>query len=543
MKITKNNYFEIIDKFGVKNLPKELQEGHSYIEQATENNSDWTMYNDGGNVKKVIDRHFGFIEEFLNKREKGNHNQQKETARKPSPKKADKTPQANKGFKLVRHLTEEVKFIKRFVGLHNRKKTAAAILNFLKAVQRSITQKLISKDSPFVKQVEYVQDELIKIYNAIDKKRSKEGTIEIPEKDLSKLVGISGGEAVYPSVGFIRQFIGMQGKVIGAEKKDNYISRLERAAKNQKITKGDPFSDKLQWIYKYLKPLQSDKKIQISKSELNGLECICNNCDKELGRIYDTKGKPLRKCSSGKYSDAGKGACSYNRGLGKIYDTKGRPLRKCKSGKYSDARKGACSYNKGLSGIMSAQEVANMQFKLLPFTGIWKETFGSPEKNFTLMIHGEPGAGKSTALVKFTKYLSGLGSVLYVTPEEYRSVTMQNLVNKYLYPVPFNVTFAADLSEANPADYDFVIFDSVNALRLTIDEFVQMKKGCPGTAFIYVLQNTKDGQFRGGKEWEHEAQIAAEVSNGNMQVYKNRYGIKGNWYFFDQDEQDYRIAA
>jgi hypothetical protein len=461
MKITKKNYFEIVDKFGVKNLPGDLQEDHSYVEQATENNTDWTMYDEGGTVKKVIDNHFGFIEEFLAKREKGNHAQKKEPKTKPSPKKADNTRQHKNNFKLVRHLTEEVKFIKRFVSLHKRKKTASAILNFLKAVQRSITQKIISKESPFVKQVEYIQDELIKIYHAIDKKRSKEGTIEIPEKELSKMVGISGGQAVYPSVGFIKQFIGMQGKIVPAEKRDNYIARLQRAVKNKKIMKDDPFVEKLQWIYNYLKPLKADKKIQISKSELNGLECICNTCDKELGKIYDTKGKPLRKCRSRKYSDAGKGACSYNRGLGKIYDTKGRRLRKCKSRKYSDAGKGACSYNKGLSGIMSAQEVASMQFKLLPFTGIWKETFGSPEKNFTLMIHGEPGAGKSTALVKFTKYLSALGSVLYVTPEEYRSVTMQNLVNSYLYPVPFNVTFAADLSQADPAEYDFVIFDSV----------------------------------------------------------------------------------
>jgi len=520
--INRGNYDKIIEDFGLENLDPILKASHQNYLQIKE------FYNDDETVKETIDLYFRKLERHINTFKQKESNKIPEREKPPRPeRKAGKIKKEKKAkahftkqkssehkkikadkihSKGVEHLTEEVKIIRRFVGLHNKKKPKTAILAFIKALQKAIVQKFITKKSPFVKYIRNIQEALIAFYN----KMGSEDIYEIDNRDLSKLVSIAGGEKVYKSIGIIKRFIGLYGSHPG-ERALNLYTYIKNAIQKGLISKEDPYLNKVKEIQKILdKHLTDGQDISIPKSELNGLQGILNDCGcREIGRIYDTHGKKLRQC---------------------------------KKKTYSDAKKGACSHNKGLSGVMSAQEVANMQFKLLPFTGVWKETFGCPEKNFTLMIHGEPGAGKSTGLVKFTKYLSGLGSVLYVTPEEYRSVTMQNLVNNYLYPVPYNVTFAPDLSQVKPGNYDFVIFDSVNAMRLTLEEFVQMKKDCPGTAFIYVLQNTKDGQFRGGKEWEHEAQIAAEVSNGNMQVYKNRYGVKGNWYFFDQPDE-YKMAA
>ena len=36
------------------------------------------------------------------------------------------------------------------------------------------------------------------------------------------------------------------------------------------------------------------------------------------------------------------------------------------------------------------------KFDIFPFEGEWKESFGEPEKNFQMIIYGDPGNGKKT---------------------------------------------------------------------------------------------------------------------------------------------------
>lgn len=528
MKVTTHNYFNVINEIGVHKLPADLKKIHAFIVDATDNNSHWKYYETGEQAKTLIDKHFSTIEKLVEKK------------LKPANKSgsSSKKAAASGNPKLVRSLKEEVKFIRRFINLHNKRKSPKSILTIIRGLQKAITTKLITKDSLFAKEVEDIQGKLIRMYNSMKGER----LIQIEAPLLAKCVGIAGGEQVYPSIGFIRSFINMQGNPLDLKKRDSFLTRLEKARSSKKISSTDPFHDKLVKIAKYLKSYKGKTRIEFDKAELNGLACICKACDKELGKIYDTKGKRLRKCRSKKYSDAGQGACSYNKGidpLGKIYDTAGKTLRKCKSGKYSDAGRGACSYNKGLSGIMTAQEVASMKFQLLPFTGIFGNLIGQPEKNFSMMIHGEPGAGKSTFILKFVKYLSGFGRVLYVSSEEFGSVTLTNLVNENLNPIPDNVHFFSDLYSVNVSDYDFVILDSVNDLNIKLEDFKYIKQSNPNTGFIMVLQHTKNGQFKGGKEWEHEVQIAADIVEGTIYITKNRYGAKENWRFFDDERSSY----
>jgi hypothetical protein len=516
--INRENYNEVINEFGVNNLDPVLKAGHENYLEINE------FYNEDEDIKTTIDLYLEKLGKYISKhkskeptkisKEKPRdespvkkHAPKKEKQKQTAPKQKVKKEKSEKSIqtKMVRILKEEVKFIKRFVGLHNKKKSASAILAFIKALQKSIIQKSITINSPFVKEIEYIQDKLIHIYNEITKRRKQEELILLDDKVLSKMVSIAGGESVYPSVSFMKAFIGMEGKIIDAKKKDNFLERLKRAVKSEKIKRDDPFAERLDKIYEYFKTYKAGKKISISKAELNGLEGIVKECGcKNLGKIYNTKGKTLRRCEKKTYSDAKKGACSHNKGLAGLG-----------------------------SGVMTAEQVANLKFELLSFDGTWENLFGKPEKNFTLMVHGEPGAGKSTFLIKFAKYLTNFGKVFYMSSEEHGSVTLTNLVNKYLNPLPQNLVFASSLDAFNISDYDFVIYDSINDLGLKLPDFKKLKAENPNTAFIMVLQNTKDGQYKGGKEWEHEAQIAGEITNGTISIYKNRYGAKNSWYFFD----------
>jgi hypothetical protein len=80
--------------------------------------------------------------------------------------------------------------------------------------------------------------------------------------------------------------------------------------------------------------------------------------------------------------------------------------------------------------------------------------------------------------------------------------------------------------------YGFVTLDSVNDLGLKINDYKEIRKAYPNTAFIFILQHTKAGDFRGGKDWEHTAEIVGEVTKGVVTITKNRYAPKTSLDFF-----------
>jgi hypothetical protein len=239
-------------------------------------------------------------------------------------------------------------------------------------------------------------------------------------------------------------------------------------------------------------------------------------------------------------------SCACKNDLGKIYNTGGKKLRPCKKKTYSDAGRGAClptgqttgqagSHNQGLNGVLTAEEMASRKLDLLNFPSLWQSLFGNPARNFTMMFHGEPHNGKTIFLLKLAQYLAeNFGDVLYVSSEEFASPTMTKKVNEFLNPLPQRLHFAENLDDPDLSQYQFVILDSVNDLGLKINEYKEIRKDHPDTAFVFILQHTKAGDFKGGKDWEHIAEIAGEVNKGVVTVTKNRYAPKSTLDFFSR---------
>lgn len=178
--------------------------------------------------------------------------------------------------------------------------------------------------------------------------------------------------------------------------------------------------------------------------------------------------------------------------------------------------------------ILSANELANMKFKTLQLAQEWAQHIGLPAENFDMMVHGQPGHGKTVWLLKFAKYLADkFGKVLFVSKEEYGAATLTDKVNQFNIQSP-NLFFSPDIKGINLSDYKFVFMDSINVLKLTLEDYVRLREQHPNTAFIIILQTTKDGKFKGGKDWEHEVEIAVEIIKRQPRVYKNRYGVLTN---------------
>ena len=545
--ITLQNYQSEVSALNLDSLPNQLREGHLFFLDARK------FYTKDQDTRESIDIYLKTLNNYLHnlslkkKAFIANISPAIQKKIKADAKQIDKAihkerATKNSSTKMVETLHHEVVFIKRYLGFHNKTKTLSSILTYIKSLQKAIIQKLIRKSSPFAPDIRAIQNQLVNTYN--NARNKNEILFTIPKTELPRYVSIVGGETIYKSIAIIKRFIGMQGKNMEAKQIDTFLKFIQKSA----ITKNDPFHSKVEAIVALLKKTKTGT-LKISPQELNGLKSIAKECSCNLlGKIYDTNQKQLRQCKSRKYSDAGRGACSYNKGvngksnhLGKIYDTNQKELRPCRSKKYSNAGRGACSYNQGvrkgksleLNGIMTASEVAALQFEKLPLIGKWKSLIGEPATNFDMMIHGEPNSGKTTFLLQFALYLaSNFGSVLYVSSEEYGSATLTDKMKALPY-TPNNLHFGKDLSKVSLRDYNFVILDSINDLRIDIATYKVLREESPNTAFILVLQHTKDGQFKGGKEWEHEVEIGATVANGVLTVYRNRYGVKGSMDFFN----------
>jgi len=500
--ITAGNYFEEVQRMGIENLPETLKKGHDLVVRSTASGTNWSTYQNSESIRKVIDLYFQKLFEYASSRmvmpdiKAETPVAKKTTKRKSLKAKVIKTSKAveTTSVRHVEHIGEEVKFIKRYVGLHNKVKSPNAILAFIKALQRSIVQKLIRKTSSLSDEIRMIQDKLVQAYN----KMKGEESFAINEKDLSRLVAIAGGEAVYPSITIIKRFIGLQGKDDEKKVKD-FLKYLDNVFEKEKLPKDDPYVDKVRSIYKNLKN-RTSSKVAISKAELSGLQSIIMACS----------------------TDQNSCGCA-------------NPGAKSKTSRKVKGLNGYEASGDNGSGVLTAQQMATRKLDLLPFTGAWKNLFGNPARNFTMMFHGEPHNGKTIFLLKLAQYLAeSFGNVLYVSSEEFASPTMTQKVAEFLNPLPARLHFAENLTDPELENYQFIILDSVNDLGLRINEYKNLRRHYPDKAFVFILQHTKAGDFRGGKDWEHTAEIVGEVEKGVVNVTKNRYAPKNTMDFFKQ---------
>lgn len=509
--INTSNYMEVTAQLDMSKLPETLLNSHQFVLKSTRQGTDWTLVEKNDKIRKVINIYFVKLDEYL--KSAGSTVKKNSVQLKPEPTSPENAsnvrkasePKQKKKYKdksertttkeaeddgdepvkavRVEMIREEVKFIKRYISLHNKSKTPQQILTLIKALQRAIVQKLIRKTSPLAGEIQKIQEKLIQVYNGM----KGEESFSINPKDLSRLVGIVGGEEVYPSIKIMKRVIGLQGKKLDRPA----IARLQKSVANalekKKVSKEDPYYNKVKEIYNTFDSMRANETVKISKAELNGLEAIIKGC-----------------------------------GCGRKKES-----RRIKN-KHVDSPK-----SQTLNGVLTAEEMAKRKFDLLSFTSPWQHIIGNPATNFTMMLHGEPHNGKTTILLRFAEYLANnFGEVLYVTSEEFNSFTMTKKIKELFKHFPERLHFAEDLSKVNVGDYQFVILDSINDMKLKQEDFRALRQDNLDTAFILILQNNKSGQFRGGKDWEHMVDIAGEVENGVINIYKNRHGHKSSFDFF-----------
>ena len=198
-----------------------------------------------------------------------------------------------------------------------------------------------------------------------------------------------------------------------------------------------------------------------------------------------------------------------------------------------------------LSGIESMPEAIikkstdfiNEKFDMIGFTGRWFDLIGDPSPGFTAMVFGRPKMGKSYLCIDWAGYLAqNHGKVLYVAKEEQYHAPLQIKMKEK------NVAHEnLDLADTLPADlspYDYIFIDSVQGQGLTPENLRKLKENNPGKSFIYVFQVTKNGQFRGANEFQHDVDVIIEVPEKGKAVQYGRFNQGGEMEIFPTDPEE-----
>ena len=296
--INADNYYSKVNSIDFSSLPPALQKGYEFVDKVTMKGESWTAYETSPTIQKVIDGYFQKLSEhFPEKTEKKTatpeHKQESVNPNKERATKEHKTHSEKKeqDFELVERIPDELRLMRRYINLNGKKKTKEELLRFINTLQKSILERRIKKESPYAKQVKYMQDALLKVYNGM---KGNSINVEVNSKTLNEFKEEIGGEKVFLSVQLIKRYVNLHGKIGIKEKAKKLFEQINKAVKKKKIGKGDKYATKLNEIWLSLQDFLADKSKKIlpmNSAELNGLLGFLGG---EAKKLYDTDEKKLK---------------------------------------------------------------------------------------------------------------------------------------------------------------------------------------------------------------------------------------------------------
>ena len=153
----------------------------------------------------------------------------------------------------------------------------------------------------------------------------------------------------------------------------------------------------------------------------------------------------------------------------------------------------------------NVKDLLNKKFEIMPFTGSWEESFGKPCKQFSMMIYGGSGEGKTDLAIQYSKYLTNFGKVAYNSIEEGISHTLKMAMarnNMEQVADKFQILDKENLSEMTKRlrkqrSPDYLVIDSIQYLRMTKDEYFNFKNEFYPKKGIIYISHIEKGSLKG----------------------------------------------
>lgn len=480
--LTTKNYFSEIKDIDWASMPEALSKGHNLVVGSSQNN--WSAYNTNENIKRVVDAYFSKLGDYLKKNapakaakslpQKATKSAPKSTPKpqdkpankpKPKPKASNEDEDDNEHEATpIERIDTDVQFIKRYASMHGKVKTQAQVLNLLSGLQKAILERKIRKDSPYAKEVNLMQEQLIKAYE----KMGDMAEIKIDAKNLKRYLEIAGSQENMLSITLLKAYVSLNGKKGMKERAEKLIERMTKAVQKGKIHKSDKYAKRLNDAFESLKNFVAGNSdtLKISRAELNGL----------MGIVGDDLFGQKKSLNATDYEDDEEGAI-----------------------------------------VVPSGELLGMDFETIGLQGKYRELIGDPSVGFSAMVYGLPKSGKSTLCLDFAKHLAEHhGKVLYCAVEEGFGYTLKEKIERL--NASHRNLFITDRIPTDLTPYQFVFIDSVSKAGMDVADLEELRKQYPGVSFIFIYHTTKEGRFKGVNTHAHEVDVIIEVGKGEAKA-------------------------
>ena len=466
------NYFEKVQQLNWEEVPEALAKGHKLVEGAAQSN--WAAYNSNENIKRVVEAYFQKLSDYISKNPSPGESK-KGSVTKSLPKKSTSIPKpkpestktsapvkseagSEEDYERtpVEFIDTDVQFIRRYAAMHGKVKSQSQILNLIHSLQKAILERRIRKDSPYAKEIELMQSQLIKCYEQMDQMIE----VKIDSKNLKRYLEIANSQEGMLSITLLKAYVSLNGKKDIRDRAERLLNRMRKAVTSGKISKSDKYADRLNEAFVTIKTYLDSKAayLNINKAQLNGLMGL-------LGEDLFAQKKSL----NGHDEDNGM--------------------------------------------IVSSGELLAMDFQTIGLKGKYRELIGDPSVGFTAMVYGLAKSGKSTMCLDFANYLaSHHGKVLYCAIEEGFGYTLKEKIERL--KAHHSNLYITDRVPENLNDFQFVIIDSVSKAGMDVNAIDQLRKMHPETSFIFIYHTTKEGNFKGVNEHAHEVDVIVQVDKG-----------------------------
>lgn len=197
---------------------------------------------------------------------------------------------------------------------------------------------------------------------------------------------------------------------------------------------------------------------------------------------------------------------------------------------------------------LSAQQVLTIQRRTIQLDGAWGDCLGEIDRTGVVLVWGQSGNGKSSAVMSLAKELTKYGKVLYVSLEEGFALSFQNTLRRYHMQecgTRFQVVTGEDMEQlsqrlAKRRSADFVVIDSFQYSQLNYKRYLEFKKKHSNKLIIFVSH--ADGRKPAGRaaesvKYDADQKIWVE---GYKAISNGRYiGNTGEYIIWEKGAREY----
>jgi len=558
--ITRENYYDTVRNIAWDQLPAALYETHQYIDQQTNQGTDWTVIGENPDEVEMLNLYFEKLQKYLNapkEEKKGKKKQtplwepeivsQEEFAARVLTQDAHSTDEEMIGYfidKLFSPLQAYWLVSQRAKFLNNPSAPKMADIYPPPGWQ---PEKLIKENVSIPKQAKTPKK---------PKQKKVPATQAIIEQLDKELV-----ETLPEEIRIFKRMVNMNGKIVERKAVLNLLNYLQKAILERRIRKDSVYAVEMMSIQRdlinRLPKIKDRAEIRLTvkteeyfRGEIEKYELYKGVA--LLKRYISMHGKPVSKekadrllkdmryaVAKGKIMGTDRYYSPIQTAMKRLEKLSNEDILKIEtyelngigdllSGfdayEYVFGNPESCGCSPSNDGVIKMGDIMNARYDLVDLRGKWGDFLGQPEVGFSMAVTGPSGGGKSTFALALATYLIRFAPVLYVSYEMSKPQLQQMAekigVSKAMKELNVAATLPADLSP-----YGFIIVDSVTESGIKWEQWKELMRANPKASFIFLMKSLKTGVPRGDSNILSDTGINVRVNRETKTAYtdKNRF--------------------